>query len=847
MSSQAAVRDSRRRGQVWLFNLALVLFAVLLAATVTWRLRAPMHSVLPITAVALLFYLCELAVVEIRRDGHGTSFSLSEIAVVACLFVTTPGNLILGQLVANLIVLSLHRRQSRVKFVFNLVQFTLVSQTALIVFHALGGGSVTSLRAWIAAVFAVLASGFVGGVLVWLAISISLRRPNWKAMVRTLVNGGVSGVANACFALTAVSLIDQAWWHAWFLVVPLVVLFLAYRGYIGQRRKYETIEFVHLATMALHETPNLDAGLVSVLGHAREALGMRFAQVVFLAPDGVALTSRAGDDGVLFSMQQAGPELGAATSVLLDDLTGVVQLNRSHAAQQALLNGVGARSGLVAPLATSGLIRGVLVLGDPVGQLSVVDRQVRKLVHLLANQIKVALERGRLEESLLTLIELEKQLKHQAYHDPLTGLANRVLFGERVEAALRTAGPDTTHAVLLVDLDDFKTVNDSLGHAAGDELLVIVASRISEALRPGDLTARIGGDEFAVLLESTDGLEAAEEAAARILDSLRKPARLQTQELITRASIGIALAMESSLTLGEILRNADMALYHAKSLGKGRCAVYEPRMHREASERLELTAALSLAVENKDFVLWFQPIHDLETGAITGAETLVRWVHPLRGIVGPSQFIPIAEETGLIVPLGSWVLEQSIAQLARWRQDFPEHDRFSMSVNVSSRQLGHPAFIDQLRFLLAEYDVPAARLVLELTESVLIEDSETTLRVLAELKAVGVRLAIDDFGTGYSSLNYVHRFPIDLLKIDRSFVGALDEYSADSPLVGAIIQLSNSLGLGAVAEGIETRAQLAELRRLGCTYGQGFLFGGPMTSFELARRLGREVLIGLRR
>jgi len=193
------------------------------------------------------------------------------------------------------------------------------------------------------------------------------------------------------------------------------------------------------------------------------------------------------------------------------------------------------------------------------------------------------------------------------------------------------------------------------------------------------------------------------------------------------------------------------------------------------------------------------------------------------------------------------VLEQSIAQLARWRQDFPEHDRFSMSVNVSARQLGHPHFVDQLRFLLAEYDVPAARMVLELTESVLIEDSVTTLSLLADLKALGVRLAIDDFGTGYSSLNYVHRFPIDLLKIDRSFVGALDESSADSPLVGAIIQLSDSLGLGAVAEGIETRAQLAELRRLGCQYGQGFLFGGPMTSFELARRLGREVLIGLRR
>ncbi len=661
---------------------------------------------LPIAAVALLFYLCELAVVEIRRDGHGTSFSLNEVAVVACLFVTTPGNLILGQLIANVIVLSVHRRQSCVKFVFNLVQFTLVSQTALIVFHAVSGGSVTSMQAWIGALVAVAASVPVGGVLVWVAISISLHRPDWRAMVRTVAHGAASGVANAYFALVAVSLIDQAWWHAWFLVVPLSVLFLAYRGYIAQQRKIETIEFVHLATMALHETPSLDAGLVSVLGHPRQALGMRFAQVVFLTPDGTALTSRAGEDGDLSSMQKAGSELAAATSVLLDELTGVVQLDGKRTTHTAVLAGLGARNALVVPLATSGAIRGVLVLGDPVGQLSSVDRQVRRLVHVLANQIKVALERGRLEESLHTLIELEEQLKHQAYHDPLTGLANRVLFGDRVEAALRTAGPGTTHAVLLVDLDDFKTVNDSLGHAAGDELLVIVAARIADGLRPGDLTARIGGDEFAVLVESTNGLEAAQEVASRVLESLRKPASLQGRELITRASIGIALAEEASLTLGELLRNADMALYYAKSLGKGRHAAYEPRMHRAASERLELTAALSQAVENNDFVLWFQPIHDLETGAITGAETLVRWVHPIRGIVGPSQFIPIAEETGLIVSLGAWVLEQSIAQLARWRQDFPEQVRFSMSVNVSARQLGHPHFVDQLRALLADYDVP---------------------------------------------------------------------------------------------------------------------------------------------
>jgi diguanylate cyclase (GGDEF)-like protein len=640
--------------------------------------------------------------------------------------------------------------------------------------------------------------------------------------------------------IQAVALANISTWLVLLSMLPIVVLFIAYRGYNNQRRKHETIEVLYQATMALHESPNIDAGLVTVLDHASRALRGEFAQLVLFTPDGSAVTSVSGPGDSRRSMTSVPPSVAMVTRRLLAALTGATRLDPSDPAQATFLEAIGARNGVAAPLTTDSERSGLLVVGNRLGSLGTFDIGDVKLMSLLANQVNVALERGWLERSLSQLIELEKQLKHQAYHDPLTGLANRSLFGERVSAAL-VAKVGADHAVLLIDLDDFKTVNDSLGHAAGDELLTIVAARISGSLRPTDLTARIGGDEFAVLLENIGGLNAATDTAQRIIDALRAPIRLYTQEVVVRASIGIAMTNAGREELGEVLRNADMALYHAKSLGKGQHAVYEARMHQQASERLELTAALAQAVERHEFALRYQPIHDLMSGDVIGVETLVRWLHPMRGEVRPDQFVTLAEETGLIVPMGAWVLEESCLQLARWTQEFRDRPRFSTAVNMSARQLQHPGFVEHVRRVLLDTKIEPSRLTLELTESVLIEDSSTTLGTLAELKALGVRLAIDDFGTGFSSLNYVHRFPIDALKIDRSFVNTLGSGSADSALVSAIVQLASSLGLSAVAEGLETSKQLEELRRLGCRYGQGYLFSAPMEADEIGRLLRRSV------
>ena len=374
---------------------------------------------------------------------------------------------------------------------------------------------------------------------------------------------------------------------------------------------------------------------------------------------------------------------------------------------------------------------------------------------------------------------LENQLQHEAFHDPLTGLANRALFADRVTHALARSAryPQDQLAVLFLDLDDFKVVNDSLGHAAGDELLTAVAERIRACLRRQDTPARLGGDEFGILVEETDP-DAAGQVAERILAALRQPFALDSRQLFAQASIGIALGSGhrrtgEGATAEELLRNADAAMYTAKSRGKGRFEFYEVRMHASALKRLELRGRMEASLAAGEFVVFYQPIVELASGDVAGVEALVRWRQPDGRLALPEEFIPLAEETGLIVPLGSWVLEESCRQAAEWRQ--ASRDRsLSMAVNVSSRQLQDPAFVTIVAGTLEKSGLSATELVLELTESALLDEGEATGAAIASLKALGVQISLDDFGTGYSSLSHLRRFPIDVLKIDRSFVEGID-------------------------------------------------------------------------
>jgi diguanylate cyclase (GGDEF)-like protein/PAS domain S-box-containing protein len=422
---------------------------------------------------------------------------------------------------------------------------------------------------------------------------------------------------------------------------------------------------------------------------------------------------------------------------------------------------------------------------------------------------------------------LEDELKRQAFHDSLTGLANRALFADRLEHAISRSGRSRTPlAVLFVDLDDFKTVNDSLGHGEGDQLLIAVAERLRDGVRAGDTIARMGGDEFAILVEDPTDADAPIEVGRRLLERLEAPFQHGAKELFVHASIGIAVTRSLDHTADEVLRNADVAMYTAKSNGKNRVEVFEPAMHAAALTRLALKGDLERALERNEFSLVYQPIVRLDPGRLSGVEALLRWQHRERGTVGPTDFIPVAEETGLILPLGRWVLERACTQAATWNAISPHP--ITMSVNVSGRQLQQPGFVGEVAEVLATTGLAPHLLTLELTESVLMHDAEAATAMLVELKALGLRLAIDDFGTGYSSLNYLRRFPIDELKIDRSFVASLQDGPAQAAVVLSILRLSETLHLETVAEGIEERSQLTALRDLGAELGQGYLFARPL-------------------
>ena len=426
----------------------------------------------------------------------------------------------------------------------------------------------------------------------------------------------------------------------------------------------------------------------------------------------------------------------------------------------------------------------------------------------------------------------QDQLRHHAFHDALTGLPNRALFMDRLTHALVRARHNQNHrfAIVLLDLDRFKLVNDTLGHVAGDELLVSVGQRLESCLRPGDTVARMGGDEFMLLLEDVGGLEDARSVAERIQRALAVPLPLAGHDVVASASIGIAVGDGSITEPHELLRDADTAMYEAKANGSGQLVSFDARMHDRAVERLQLESALRSAIERGELMVYYQPIVDLHTRRILGFEALARWRHASLGYVAPIRFIPLAEETGLIAEIGAWVLGSAAAQASRLRTLFPALAPMSMHVNMSVRQMQQdPNLLERVDQALAQSKLAPELLTIESTESVIMEEAEKGERLLSALRSRGIRVCMDDFGTGYSSLSYLHRFRVDSLKIDISFVRDLtDPNNGRGEIVRTILTLAKTLGLGVVAEGIETRAQLARLVELGCGEGQGFLFSPPV-------------------
>ncbi len=456
--------------------------------------------------------------------------------------------------------------------------------------------------------------------------------------------------------------------------------------------------------------------------------------------------------------------------------------------------------------------------------------------HFNAMSVSLKDSHDKLTEEIAERKKGEEKHIYDAFHDSLTGLPNRALFMDRLQhviTASQRRADTPPYAVLFLDMDRFKIINDSLGHTVGDQVLVVVGRKLAECIRPGDTVARLGGDEYAILLKNIGDLSHAVEVAERIRNKLAAPLDVKGHEVFASVSTGIALAAERYERPEQVLRDADIAMYEAKGRGISSYAIFDSTMHANIMDRMQMESDLRRAVENKELTLFFQPIIDLNTQRLIGFEALVRWNHLTRGLIYPMEFIPLAEETGLIYSIGEWILHEACRQLKMLQERYPVQPQLTMSINISSKQFTQPDLVGKLTSFLAETGVEPRTLALEITESMIMEDVEAAVKTMNRLREMGIHLHIDDFGTGHSSLSYLHRFPVDALKIDRSFISKLSSDIANREIVASIISLANSLHCDVIAEGVEMEHQLSKVQELHCGYGQGFLFARPMAFTDI--------------
>ncbi|MGZ9159719.1 MAG: putative bifunctional diguanylate cyclase/phosphodiesterase [Candidatus Limnocylindrales bacterium] len=825
-------------GRVWSFTLLLATLALIGYVADARHMSAyvsPVSVPWPVLAVAFLAAETKVIVVHFRRETH--SFSLSEVPAVIGLFFVTPDEYMLAVLTGSALALLVTARQSAVKVAFNLANFAFIATVTLAVFHRMATPSgVPAPIDWVAAFSAMLTGCVIGALTIATAISLSGGAPQFQKLPEMLKFGSVVALANTSLALLAVSVMWTNAAAVWLLIIPLVTIFLAYRAYLAEREKHERLELLYESSRIMQHAVALDSALVALLDHARHMFRAEIAEVILYPRDAT------GDSLRTTSTHDAAPQTMVPVRLDPEDVIHARIAAERHAfftsaSAERAVRGRHVRQAMVSPLiGESGMI-GSMTVANRLTEGTSFEASDLRLLETLANQAAIALENGQLEQSLAELSRLKEELRHQAYHDPLTGLANRSMFSERVEAHL--AVPETGHdtTVLFLDLDDFKIVNDTLGHAAGDRLLAAVAERIRGCVRADDLAARLGGDEFAVLLVDESGMDRAMAVAQRIIDALQLPFLIAGQDISVGGSIGIAVAHGMGESAGEMLRNADVAMYTAKAGGKGRAAVFDPTMHAAIVARHALSAELSKSLSRGELAVVYQPIVRLATMQTIGVEALVRWRHPTRGLVLPDEFIPLAEESGLILPLSRWVLSEACLQTASWERRLALPDGFFVSVNLSPLQVQQPEFTAEVESIMAATTLAPSRLVLELTETAMFQDTEATILKFEALRARGVRVALDDFGTGYSSLGYLRRFPIDIIKIARDFVVPSDHDDSEWAFAHAIVALGQTLGLRIVAEGIEETAQADRLRQLGCDYGQGFHFARPVDAAGLSAHL----------
>jgi diguanylate cyclase (GGDEF)-like protein len=824
---------------VWWLNIAIAAAALALYVVLVRDLPALLEPNLPWWGLALGFLVAESCVVHVqfRRSAH--SFSLGDVPLVFGLLFATGGDLVLAALVGSAATLALEHRLAPVKFVFNLAQFALAASLATFVIHVIVPvAAELDPHTWAGVLVATQASAVVTVLLIGLAISISDEALKLGRLVQMLTMDFVVTASNTSLALAGAIVVSADARATPLLVVPVLVVYLAYRAYVMERQRHDRLEFLYEATRTLSRSPEMVRALEGLLERSLESFRAEMAEIVLFGSDGnPPLRTTLGPGEYREVMEPMDPAVAAELRALVEADGPALHIARPFGSERLrrYLDGRRVTDAMVAVLPGEDRVIGTIMLANRYGVMRSFTGEDLKLFETLANNASVALQYDRLEQAVHQLRELQQQLHHQAFHDPLTDLGNRSLFTQQVKCTLdQSAGEG---AVLFIDLDDFKTFNDSFGHGAGDELLRAVARRLRESVRPGDAIARLGGDEFAVMVAAERSVDASATALAeRIMKAFEHPVSAAGEIIFVQLSIGIATTHESR-DADELIRNADLAMYRAKESGKGRHAMFEPGMRDAVLKRHGLKEELQRAVERGQLIVEYQPIVSLENGSVAAAEALVRWDHPGRGRLLPSEFVPLAEETGMIMALGQFVLEEACRSARRWQGASRSREGISVHVNLSAVELRDPDLPQTVESALQRTGLAAELLVLEITES-LVQDADASLTALEALRGLGVRLALDDFGTGYSSLSYLRSLPLDILKIAKPFVEGMTRGSQESSFARMIIDLARALDLRVVAEGIESAEELEALRDLGCELGQGFYLAEPLGREEAPRAQG---------
>ncbi|HEY4348349.1 MAG TPA: EAL domain-containing protein [Gaiellaceae bacterium] len=829
-----------RDAPIWVYNLALAGAAFALWALVLRHMdSAPVeHISAAWWGLALVFYLAEAYVVHIqfRREAH--TISLSEVGLVVGLYVLSPGGLLLAQLVGAAAALAFVRRQRAAKLVFNLAQLALTTIVAVLVFHGVARlGHPFGAAGWIGVLLAAVAASLVGILLVTIVIAIAER----GLSVRQLpIAAGISivatiGVSN--LVLIAIELARADSGSIALLALPAIIGITAFHAFASQARRHEHLEFLYESMKATQGAPEFSLAVGQLLLTVRQLVRAEYAEIfLFGAGTELGLRSTLGSGGEMTAhpdtIGPADEQVLALLACTADSI--VLPKARTLHSLDGYLAARNLPDGIVAVLQGEDGPFGMMVVGDRSGDVDSFNADDKRLLETFVGHASVMLENGRLERSLAEVTDLKERLRHQAFHDILTGLPNRALFTERVETAIQRG--DGLAAVLFLDLDDFKGINDTLGHAVGDEVLAEVARRVLRSIRPADTAARLGGDEFAVLLDSVDR-KGVEVVAETLLEAMQRPFSLHGRETKVHASIGVAPA-SSADSADELLRNADVAMYYAKGAGKHRFSHYEPTMHALVRTRHEFALELQGALERDEIGIVFEPIVNLRDGEIMAFEALARWYSADRGVVQPGEFIPVAEESNLMVQIGNSVLRQACAAARRWQDAYPAYRETGVSVNLSPSELANESLADDVARALFESRLSAEYLMLEITESDVMWDLDSAHLRMSELRALGVKLVLDDFGTGRSSLERLDTFPLDAVKIAKPFVDRLVDPACESSFIDAFVRLAGSLELQCIAEGIEHGAQVPRLLDRGCALGQGFHFAPPMAADELDAYLG---------